>query len=118
VPGTYRQSYRRSLDGGVSWTVLYPNLHGTTTGYTNVSVAMDKNNNVYIVYTDKSTGNGDVYGRYSNTSGTNLGAYFPISSDPLNDGHVEITTTTDGCDVIVGWLEDRDGARRVVSRRG
>jgi hypothetical protein len=117
TPDAYRHTYRMSTNGGMNFNTISNNLHGTTTGYTNCAVTTDNGGNLYIVYTDKSTGNGEVYGKYS-TNGTTLGPTIQISNDPLNDGHVEITKTVSGCDVVVGWLEDRDGARRVVSRRG
>jgi hypothetical protein len=114
----YWHEYRRSIDGGVTWGVIDNNLHDSNLGYTNCAVCTDAEGNVYIVYTDDSTGNGEVYGRFSDDQGLTLGTVIQISDDPNNDGHVEITPTTNGCDVVIGWLEDRDGTPRVVSRRG
>jgi hypothetical protein len=119
VPSTYRHSYRRSTNGGVSWSTMQYNLGSNTQAYTNAAICTDSAGNIYIVYTDKSSGNGEVYGRFSNDGGSSFGPVIQISEDdPGNDGHVEITPTTHGCDVVIGWLEDRDGERRVVSRRG
>ncbi len=110
--------YRRSTNGGVSWSIRNYNLHNSLLGYTNVSICTDSAANIYMVYGDRTTGNAEIYGRYSDDGGQTLSPVIQISDDPLNDGHVEITPTTHGCDVVIGWLEDRDGERRVVSRRG
>ena len=114
----WRHVYYRSLNGGASWTVVNNNLHNTYTGYTNCAVTTDSNGNLYIVYNDSATGNAEVYGRYSTNNGQSFGLPIQISNDPWNDANVEIVTTTDGCDVVVGWMEDWDTAKRVVSRRG
>ncbi len=114
----FKHVYRRSEDGGVTWSTVVGNLHDSDKAFTNAAVCTDCAGNVYIVYTDISSGYGEVYGRFSDSGGDSFGTPIQISDDPNSDGHVEITLTTSGCDVVIGWLEDRDGTPRVVSRRG
>ena len=111
--------YYRTTNGGASWTTMSSNFQvGLDTAYSNAAICTDSAGNVYAVFTDVTPGNADVYGRYSSNDGTTFSAPFQISNHPGNDAEVEIIPTTNGCNVVIGWLEDRDGTPRVVSRKG
>jgi hypothetical protein len=111
--------YYRSTNGGGSWSTMNSNFQvGADTAYSNAAICTDRAGNLYAVFTDVTPGNADVYGRYSTDNGSSFGSAFQVSTHPGNDAEVEIIPTTSGCDVIIGWLEDRDGTPRVVSIRG
>src|ERR687891_409767 len=74
--------FKRSVDNGTTFDSL-ENLSNTPGNSTDPKVAL-YNNNVYIVWSDDSTGNGDIYFKRSVDNGTTFGSIDNISKTNRN----------------------------------
>jgi len=108
TPGNEEIFYSRSTDQGATWNGGSPvgspiNLSVTSTNsyYHQMKAEGD---NVYVVWVDLKTGNGDIYFRASTNDGVSFGTSKKLSSNPLGYAAVrELDLAAQGTKVAVVW---------------
>ena len=73
------------------------------------------NNNVYVVWSDDSTGNGDIYFKRSGDNGTTFGSLENLSNTPGNSTDPEIALYNNN--VYVVWSDDSTGNGDIYFKR-
>jgi len=68
TPGNYEIYYKKSTDGGASWTVKRLSFNAGDSKYP--AIAVDSNNHIHVVWEDKTPGNCDIYYKKSTNGGT------------------------------------------------
>ena len=68
TPGNDEIHYKRSTNGGASWTTKRLTWNS---GYSSLpSIAVDSNNHIYMIWQDDTSGNGEIYYKKSTNGGT------------------------------------------------
>jgi hypothetical protein len=122
--GYYEIYYKRSTDGGATWTTK-------RLTYTNdaqlPAITADSNNNIYVVYRDFSPGNGEIFYKKSTDGGTswttkrltyNSGnSWFPnVAVDTNNHVHVVWQDWTPG-NAEIYWKMSTNGGATWTTKR-
>jgi len=68
APGNFEIFYKKSIDGGSSWTTKRQTLNSGHSGCP--AIAVDSNNHIYVVWNDDTPGNMEIYFRTSTDGGT------------------------------------------------
>src|ERR687898_457160 len=105
--------FKRSVDNGTTFGSL-ENLSNTPGNSTDPKIAL-YNNNVYIVWSDDSTGNGDIYFKRSVDNGTTFGSLENLSNTPGNSTYPKIALYDNN--VYVVWSDDSTGNRDIYFKR-
>jgi hypothetical protein len=97
--------FRRSMDNGTSFgnTENLSNDNGKSYG----AQIVISGNNIYVVWADDSTGNGDIYFKRSADNGTSFGSTQNLSTNPGNSTAAQIAAYQDK--VYVVWADDSTG---------
>src|SRR5919107_548972 len=97
--------FKRSVDNGTSFgnTENLSNDNGTSYGAQIVIAG----NNIYVVWADDSTGNGDIYFKRSVDNGTSFGSTQNLSTNPGNSTAAQIASYQDN--VYVVWEDATTG---------
>jgi hypothetical protein len=93
--------FRRSTDGGKSFdkTINLSNNNGESSD----PKISKSGNNVYVVWRDDSTGDGDIYFRRSTSNGDSFGSTKNLSNDPNESRDPEVAAI--GNKVYVAWID-------------
>jgi len=73
IPGNSEIYYKRSTDGGSTWGAT-KRLTWTSGGSYDQAMAIDSNNNLYVVWEDSTPGNYEIYYKMSTDGGSTWGA--------------------------------------------
>src|SRR5215207_7055898 len=97
--------FKRSVDNGTSFgnTENLSNDNGKSYG----AQIVISGNNIYVVWADDSTGNGDIYFKRSVDNGTSFGSTQNLSTNPGNSTAAQIATFQDN--VYVVWEDATTG---------
>src|ERR671915_609763 len=105
--------FKRSVDNGTTFASL-ENLSNTPGNSTDPKIGLH-NNNVYVVWSDDSTGNGDIYFKRSVDNGTTFGSLENLSNTPGNSTDPKIAL--DNNNVYVVWSDDSTGNGDIYFKR-
>lgn len=96
--------YQRSIDGGTSWQMAVPITidDGSFSGYPTIAVW---NNEVHVAWTDRRTGNDDIYYRKSTDGGTTWSTETRITSDPHDSSFPSLSAS--GPLIHLVWTDNR-----------
>src|SRR5918993_86175 len=105
--------FKRSLDNGTSFGAT-ENFSANPGNSTDAQIAVYQNN-VYLVWSDATTGNGDIYFKRSVDNGTSFGTTenLSINSTELSSGP-QISAV--GGNVYLAWTEPMDGSNEIFFR--
>ena len=71
TPGNYEIFYKKSTDGGTSWTTKRLTWNSGTSLFPDITI--DSDNNIYVVWGDYTSGNYEIYGTRSEDGGLSWG---------------------------------------------
>jgi hypothetical protein len=91
--------FKRSTDGGATFSGIV-NLSNNPGSSENPKIAKS-GNNLYIVWTDRTTGDGDIYFRRSMNNGASFDSVVKLSADPHFSAEPQIAAS--GSNVYVVW---------------
>jgi phage terminase large subunit-like protein len=113
-PGNYEIYYKRSEDGGSSWSVAQ-RLTWTADDSADPAAAMDSGNAVHVIWEDNTPGNHEVYYKWSAGGGAWTAARrLTWTADDSDDPTIAI----DSSDTIhVVWNDLSPGNREIYYRR-
>src|SRR5215211_788902 len=97
--------FKRSVDNGTSFGNI-ENLSNSTGNSTDAQIAVNQNN-VYVVWTDNTTGNGDIYFKRSVDNGTSFGNIENLSNSTGNSTDAQIAVNQNN--VYVVWTDNTTG---------
>src|SRR5215208_3970345 len=97
--------FKRSVDNGTSFGNI-ENLSNSTGNSTDAQIAVNKNN-VYVIWTDNTTGNGDIYFKRSVDNGTSFGSTQNLGTYPGTSRAAQIAVYQNN--VYVVWSDDTTG---------
>jgi hypothetical protein len=105
--------FKRSVDNGTSFGAT-ENFSANPGNSTDAQIAVQQNN-VYVVWSDATTGNGDIYFKRSVDNGTSFGATenLSINSTALSSSP-QISAV--GSNVYLAWTEPMKGNNEVLFR--
>jgi hypothetical protein len=101
-------------DAQPSTTSSSQNLSNSPGNSTNAQIAVYENN-VYVVWSDTTTGNGDVYFRRSVTNGTIFGETRNLSNNTGLSSDPQLSVA--GSNVYVAWTDASSGNNEIIFRR-
>jgi hypothetical protein len=105
--------YRKSSDGGTSWSVeTRMTSDPGNSSFPSLSVSGPA---IHLVWTDNRFGEGEVYYRRSTNSGQSWGD--PVRLTNKNGDSVNASVSSSGNDVHVVWQDDRDGNKEIYYKR-
>ena len=105
--------FKRSVDDGTSFGNI-ENLSNSTGNSTDAQIAVNENN-VYVVWTDNTTGNGDIYFKRSVDNGTSFGNIENLSNDIGSSYEPQIVIS--GNNVYVVWTDNTTGNGDIYFKR-
>src|SRR5215204_4375039 len=105
--------FKRSMDNGTSFASV-ENLSNSTGNSTDAQIAVNQNN-VYVVWTDNTTGNGDIYFKRSVDNGTSFGNIENLSNDIGSSYEPQIVIS--GNNVYVVWTDNTTGSGDIYFKR-
>ena len=97
--------FKRSADNGTSFGNI-ENLSNSTGNSTDAQIAINQNN-VYVVWTDNTTGNGDIHFKRSADNGTSFGSTQNLGTYPGKASAALIAAYQNN--VYVMWSDDSTG---------
>jgi Secretion system C-terminal sorting domain/BNR repeat-like domain len=105
--------YKRSTDGGLSWSTDVRLTNNTAVSYSpSITVSGSV---LHVVWYDDRDGNNEIYYKRSTDGGISWGADTRLSSTPYVS---EATTVAaSGSNVHVVWADERDGNREIYYKR-
>src|SRR5215207_7857234 len=105
--------FKRSVDNGTSFgnTENLSNDNGKSYG----AQIVISENNIYVVWADDSTGNGDIYFKRSVDNGTSFGSTQNLSTNPGNSTAAQIAAYQDN--VYVVWEDATTGNGDIYFKR-
>jgi hypothetical protein len=106
--------YRRSTDGGASFEFTISNLSNNP-GHSLVPAIAAMGNNVYVVWTDTTSGNSEILYRRSTDGGASFGNTMNLSNNPGQSLAPAIAAM--GNNVYVVWTDDTPGRWNIMYRR-
>jgi hypothetical protein len=105
--------FKRSVDNGTSFGNI-ENLSNSTGNSTDAQIAVNENN-VYVVWTDNTTGNGDIYFKRSVDNGTSFGNIENLSNDIGRSFEPQIVISENN--VYVVWTDNTTGNGDIYFKR-
>jgi parallel beta-helix repeat protein len=102
--------FARSLNGGVTFESNIRVNDVTTGTQDSPRIAVSRNGDIYVVWTDWRDGNGDIYFAKSNDGGMNFGPNIRVNDDALIVNQIRPSIATDSSqNVYVVWEDPRNG---------
>jgi hypothetical protein len=105
--------FKRSVTNGTSFESTR-NLSNTPGSSTNAQIAVYENN-VYVVWSDNTTGNGDIYFKRSVTNGTIFGETRNLSNNTGLSSDPQLSAA--GSNVFLAWTDTSSGNNEILFRR-
>ncbi|UCE39227.1 MAG: exo-alpha-sialidase [Thermoplasmata archaeon] len=108
--GETRIHFSKSLDGGNTWAPSKKvDDDALSEGQRMPDIALDSNDNIYVVWRDKKDGDWDIYFTNSSDGGDYFSSSVQVSEDFLDEAqfHPSIAVSDEG-KIFVTWLEDKD----------
>jgi len=111
--GNYEIYYKRSTDGGLSWS---SDLRLSALPYASSSSPIFASGNlVHVAWEDERDGNQEIYYKRSTDSGSNWSPDTRLTAAPGNSHHPFLTVSNSVVHVV--WNEERDGNPEVYYKR-
>lgn len=111
TPGYAEIYYRRSTDGGTTWSGAQ-RLTWTSGKSYNPALAIDSNNKIYIIWEDITPGNVEIYFRRSTDRGLNWGTVKRITWTP-GDSYGPALSGDSNNIIHVVWKDDTPGNEEI-----
>src|SRR5215216_982811 len=105
--------FKRSVDNGTSFGTT-ENLSSNPGNSTDAQIAVYQNN-VYLVWSDATTGNGDIYFKRSVDNGTSFGTTENLSINSTELSSVPQISAVGG-NVYLAWTEPMNGSNEIFFR--
>jgi hypothetical protein len=108
--GDTRIFFSKSIDGGNTWAPSKKvDDDPLSEGQRMPDIALDSDDNLYVVWRDKKDGDWDIYFTNSTDEGDNFSSSVQVSEDFLDEAqfHPSIAVSDEG-KIFVTWLEDKD----------
>jgi len=113
TPGNWEIYYKRSTDGGSSWTTKRLTWNA---GYSyEPAIATDPSGNIHIVWVDETPGNVEIYYKRS-TDGGSSWTTKRLTWNSGDSGLQAIATDPSG-NIYVVWMDDTPGNREIYYKR-
>jgi BNR repeat-containing family member len=115
APGNYEIFYKRSSDGGASWTATQ-RLTASSGWSEYPAIGVDSNNTISVVWQDSLPGNLEIYCRQSTNGGTNWGAVKRLT---WTSGWSEYPAMAiaSGNTIYVAWDDDTPGSSEIYYKK-
>jgi len=105
--------FKKSTNDGRSFTNVAKNLSGSIGDSLNPQIGSSSNgNNVYVVWTDNSTGKGDIYFKRSSNEGNTFTQTINLSNNSYTSSNPRISTS--GNNVYVAWDDKSSGYSNIL----
>src|SRR5215218_8237200 len=105
--------FKRSVDNGTSFGST-ENLSNNQGNSTDAQIAVNQNN-VYVVWSDATTGNGDIYFKRSVDNGTTFDEIKNVSANNTGSSSFPQISTV-GSNVYVAWIDTTPGNNEIFFR--
>jgi len=115
APGKYEIYYRRSTDGGVTWTTVQ-RLTWTAGDTLFPAIAIDSNNSIFVVWGDNLSGNYEIYYRNSPDGGVSWGNFTRLTWTTQWSSEPAIAIDS-GASIHVVWQDDTPGNYDIYYRK-
>jgi WD40-like Beta Propeller Repeat len=113
TPGNAEIFFKRSNDGGVKWSAS-KRLTNNTGGSEDPAIAV-AGSNIYVVWSDDTPGNKEIFFKRSNDGGAIWTANRRVTK---NTGHSELPAIAmDGSNISVVWMDDTPGNREIYFKQ-
>ena len=115
TPGNSEIYYRRSTDGGVSWSGTR-RLSWTSEGSYDSSIAIDSGDNIHVVWDDYIPGNGEIYYRRSMDGGVSWSGTRRLTWTSGGSYYASIAINS-GNNIHLVWYDGTPGNNEIYFKR-
>lgn len=105
--GNYEIYYRRSTDGGITWSKITRQTWNSSVSYDS-SIVVDSSTGIHIVWADTKSGNPDIYYRRSIDKGITWSAITRLTWNTGTSREPSITADS-GSGIHVAWQDETPG---------
>ena len=105
--GNYEIYYKRSTDGGITWSGITRQTWNSSVSYDS-SIAADSSNGIHVVWADTKSGNPDIYYRRSIDKGNSWSGITRLTWNTGASREPSITADS-GSGIHVGWQDETPG---------
>jgi len=113
TPGNYEIYFKRSVDGGDTWTTN-KRLTNNAGGSVYPAIAVD-GSNIYVVWQDTTPGNSEIYFKKSVDGGTTWATNKRLTNN--SGGSVYSAIAVDGPNIYVVWYDNSPGNYEIYFKK-
>ena len=113
TPGNYDIYYKRSTDGGITWTTKH--LSWTSGWSSSPAIAVDGNNHIHAVWYDETPGNYEIFYKKSTDGGT-MWTTKRLTWTSGGSFNADIAVDTNN-HIHVVWYDDTPGNKEIFYKR-
>jgi hypothetical protein len=115
TPGNYEIYYKKSTNGGSTW--ISTMRLTWTSGYSfSPAIATDSNNNIHVVWQDRTPGNYEIYYKKSTNGGTTWVGTNRLTWIPGNSEEPAIAADSSN-NIHVAWYDDTFGKSEIFYKK-
>jgi len=115
TPGNYAVYYRRSTDGGATWSAL-KRLTWNSSNASGPALAVDSNDDLHLVWQDATSGNDEIYYRKSTDGGLNWSAARRLTWTS-GDSYTPVLAIDSANAIHVVWEDKTPGNGEIYYKR-